>query len=144
MNRVKIELPNTAPLASLSLAIRIGDINYGNHLANDALLSLLHEARLQMLGQWGFSELDAGGAGLIMADAVISYKREAFYGELLTIKVFVDSIDARSFDLYYAVSTQRRDETVMIATAKTGMVCFDYQLKKPVAMPDSFRQLLTR
>ena len=49
---------------TVELPVRITDINYGQHLGNDRLFALLHEARIQFLSQWGFSEIDAGGAGV--------------------------------------------------------------------------------
>ena len=44
MARVKIEFPETT-LFTHELSVRITDLNYGNHLAHDSLISLLHEAR---------------------------------------------------------------------------------------------------
>lgn len=60
-------------LFTTRLTVQIGDINYGNHLANDAVLRLSHEVRLRWLKQHGFTELDAGGAGLIMTEAAVRY-----------------------------------------------------------------------
>ena len=74
MARIKIDFPNNI-IATIKLKVRIGDINYGNHVGNDAFVLLIHEARIQWLQQNGFSEIDAGGAGLIMADLEIEYKK---------------------------------------------------------------------
>jgi hypothetical protein len=46
------------------------DINYGGHLGNDAVLSLVHEARVRFLKQQGYTENNIEGAGIIMADAI--------------------------------------------------------------------------
>ena len=46
MARVKLTLPDACHFHT-EVAVRIGDINYGGHLGNDAVLSLAHEARLQ-------------------------------------------------------------------------------------------------
>jgi len=67
MARIKIDFPDNI-IASIKLKVRIVDINYGNHVGNDAFVSLIHEARLQWLLQNNFSEINAGGTGLIMAD----------------------------------------------------------------------------
>ena len=71
MSRVQIKLPETFVFHT-DIAVQIGDINYGNHLANDAVLRLCHEARLRFLHALGFSEMDVAGVGLIMADAAIA------------------------------------------------------------------------
>ena len=73
MARIELNLPENFSF-STDVRVRVSDINYGNHLGNDALLSLVHEARLQFLQSRGFSELDIDGCGLILTDAVIVYK----------------------------------------------------------------------
>lgn len=65
MSRVKIKFPDEKPLYTVAVPLRIGDINYGGHLGHDAVLSLIHEARMQMLHSWEYDELKAGGNSLI-------------------------------------------------------------------------------
>lgn len=142
MARVKLNFPASQPLARLRIPVRITDINYGNHLGNDAMLSILHEARVQLLLQWGLTEMNVGGAGLIMADVMIAYRQEAFYGDVLDIAVYADEISTSSFALLYAVTTLRGAQTVVIAQAKTGMVCYDYALRKIVAIPPELKSRL--
>ena len=57
MARIKLDLPGRFPF-STELRVRITDVNYGGHMGNDALLGLLHEARVQFLAHYGLSELD--------------------------------------------------------------------------------------
>ena len=73
MARIKLDLPEHFPF-TIELQVRITDINYRGHMGNDALLSLLHEARVQFLAHYGLGEMDIFGVGLIMADSVIIYK----------------------------------------------------------------------
>ena len=126
MGRVKIKFPAENPLYRCSIPVRISDINYGNHLGNDALLSIIHEARMQLLRQWGYTELDVGGNSLIMGDVMIAYRGEAFYGDILTVDLFAEDISERSFALLYRIATKREGKPVAVADARTGMVCFDY------------------
>ena len=79
--RVQLQLPETFSFQT-EIPVRITDINYGNHLGNDAILSMMHEARVQFLQSLGYTELDVEGAGMIMADTAIIYKGEGFYGYL--------------------------------------------------------------
>jgi acyl-CoA thioester hydrolase len=142
MARVKIKFPNEKPLFTTSIDVRIGDINYGNHLGNDSVLSIIHEARMRMLTTWGGTELDIAGTSLIMADVMIAYKGEAFYGEVLDVVIHVDECDGPAFDLLYHIKTTRNDKVVDIAHAKTGMICFDYNMRKITAMTDAMKSLL--
>lgn len=122
------------------IPVRITDINYGNHVGNDAVLSILHEARMQYLGKYGFTELDCGGAGLIMRDVVIEFKKEIHYGQELLIDVQAIDFSKVSFDIYYRVQTSDGNTPAVIA--RTGMVCFDYKARKIMAVPVSVQSAL--
>ncbi|MGB0167367.1 MAG: thioesterase, partial [Luteibaculum sp.] len=68
MGRIKIELPPKFQFGT-EITVRVGDLNYGNHLGNDSLLALLHQARVEYIKFLGAqSELDFFGSSLIMAD----------------------------------------------------------------------------
>ena len=144
MGRVKLKFPNEKPLFKAIIPVRISDINYGNHMGNDALLSVIHEGRMQMLAHWGYDELHAGGTSLIMADVMIAYKGEAFYGDVLEMKIYAEEITARSFDLLYHITTERNDQSTDIAHAKTGMICFDYKQRRIDAITDELKNRLTK
>ena len=135
MARVRIELPEKLPFAT-ELPVRITDINYGGHLGNDALLSMLHEARVRFLAHHGMSELDLGGCGLLMVDAAIAYRKEVFYGETLRIEVGVTDVQRSGCDFVYRVTKISSGEVA--AEAKTGVVFFDYAERKIVRTPAKF------
>lgn len=139
--RIRISFP--APFVfTTTLPVRISEINYGGHLGNDSVLSVLHEARMQWLAQKGYTEMQCGGNGLIMADTAIQYKGEAFYGDLLTVQLSVAGITSVSFDLYYKVTTMRDGAEAPIVFAKTGMVCFDYSERKVAELSDELLAFL--
>jgi acyl-CoA thioester hydrolase len=132
MARVKIVLPS-AFLFATQLPVRITDLNYGGHLGNDALLSLLHEARVQLLAHLGTAEVDPiTKLGFIMADVAVEYKAEAFYGDVLTFEIGANDLSKYGFDLLYLVKNQTGKE---VARAKTGMLCFDYNTRKLRPVP---------
>lgn len=138
MARIKISLPEKK-LAEIYIYVRISDINYGNHVGNDSVVGILHDARMQWLKTYNYTELNIEGAGLIMSDLALEFKKESFYGDELKIEIFAGEISSKSFELYYAVSNQ---ENVLIAKAKTGMVCYNYVSKKVVLIPEKLRSIL--
>ena len=138
MARIKLDLPEQFPF-STELRVRITDVNYGGHMGNDALLGLLHEARVRFLAHYGLSELDICGAGIIMADSVIVYKSEAFPGELLELAVTVTDFNRYGCDFVYRVTEKTSGREV--ARAKTGIVFFDYQQRAIQKVPQPFRDL---
>ena len=135
MNRVKIDLPGDFPF-STHISIRITDINYGDHVGNDSLVSIIHEARMQFLQHHGFTELNIEGTvGLIMSDLSIEFKNESFYPDIIEVKLGAGDISKVSFELVYSLSTARNNKQIIIANAKTTMVCYDYDAKKVATIP---------
>ena len=132
MPRIRIELPEHFPF-STELEVRVGDLNYGNHLGNDAALTLMHEARRRFLAALGIEEIGADGVGFVIADAAIVYRAQAFFGDRLRIEVAAGGFASRGCDFYHRVSHAADERTV--AEAKTGAVCFDFRAQKAVAFP---------
>ncbi len=143
MGRVKIKFPNEKSLYTATIPVRIGDVNYGGHVGNDAVLSVIHEARMQMLRSKNYSEMNAGGNSMIMADVMIAYKGESFYGDVLTVHIYAEEITDRTFDLLYQINTLRNGLNSDIAHAKTGMVCFDYEARKVALMTGELKRFLS-
>ena len=145
MATVKIDLPQSFSF-SCQIPVRITDINYGGHAGNDTVLSIIHEARMQFFKSFGYTEMNFAGTGMIMADVAIEFKNELFYGDVVTVSVTAGEISKIGFDLFYKLETIRTslsahgqaqgDKKILVAAAKTGMICYDYQKKKIVGMPD--------
>lgn len=139
MARIKIDLPEKFVFET-EIAIRITDINYGGHLGNDSLLGIVHEARMRFLNHLNYSEMDVEGVGLIMSDVAIQYKLEAFYGDTLNVKIGITDIGKIGFDVIYLFQNNKQEE---VAVVKTGMVCFDYEKRRPLAVPEAFIRKVT-
>ena len=143
MPRVKIDLPEKFFDIAISIPVRITDINYGDHVGNDSVVSIIHEARMQFLQHHGFTELNIEGIGLIMSDLVAEFKNESFYKDVIDVKIGTGDISKVSFELIYKLSTVRNNLQVVIANAKTTMVCYDYDLKKVVSIPQKLKDILS-
>lgn len=139
MARIKVALPEKFSFTA-TIPIRITDLNYGGHVGNDTILSLIHEGRVQFLKQFGLEELKFAGAGLIMGDVAIEFKNELFHGDVIKIQVAAAEFTKVSFDLFYKLEKINGDP---VAFAKTGMICFDYDKKKVVAIPEGVKEKLS-
>jgi len=143
MARIKIDLPEKFPF-STTIRVRITDVNYGGHVGNDTVLSIIHEARMQFLKSYEYEELKFEGVGMIMSDVGIEFKNELFYGDLVIASVAIKEFSKISFDIYYKLEKEELGKKVLVAMAKTGMVCYDYGKKKIVAVPaNALQRLLT-
>lgn len=148
MARTKLTMPSGS-IHEVKRSVRITDINYGNHLGNDSLVSILHDARVDWLHHHGLSELNVGissenasSTGLIMSELVVNYLNESFYGDELIITISVGDCTRAGFELLYKIDANRNSEIIPVALAKTAMVCFDYQKRKVSPIPTILLNLL--
>lgn len=135
MPRIKIELPERF-LFSTEILVYIGHINYGHHLDNATLLSLVSEARVRFFKSLDYTEMDVDGAGIIVADAAVQYLSESFHGETLIFEMTPTDFNRCGCDLVYRVREKASGRDV--ARGKTGILFFDYANKKPVGVPPLF------
>ena len=134
MPRIKIDLPESFQFIT-HIPVRITDVNYGGHVGNDTVLTIIHEARMQWLASMGFSEMQFGGVGMIMSDVGIEFKNELFYGDIILASVTVGDISKIGFEIFYKLEKDSNGKKIVVASAKTGMVCYDYSAKKIAAIP---------
>ncbi len=136
MARIKIELPDSFAF-STEVPIHIGLINYGHHLDNAALLSLVSAARVRFFKSLGYTELDVEGRGIVVADAALQYQSEAFHGEVMVVDMVADEFRSKGCDLVWRMRDKATQRDV--ACGKTGIVFYDYAARKAAAVPESFR-----
>lgn len=117
--------------------VRIGDINYGGHVSNAAVLLYFQEARIGYLAQLGpFSELDVGeGCGLILPEARVRYLAEMFLGDELRVGARIEELGRTSLRMAYRV--ERGGQPT--AEGETALVCFDYAARRPRRVPQALR-----
>jgi len=139
MPRIKLELPENL-IYSTEIPVRITVINYGGHLGNDSILSIVQEARVRFLNEYNYSEKNIEGLGIIMTDCAIVYKSESFYNDLLKINIGVKDFYKYGCDIYYQITNKKTAKDVAII--KTGIMFFDYDKRKRARVPDKFSKLL--
>ena len=87
----------------------------------------------------GYSEKNVEGAGLIMVDAVVVYRSEAFYGDVLVVEVALADPQPLGCDVLYRFTNKATGKEV--ARVKTGIAFFDYTRRRPVEMPEGFMRI---
>ena len=135
MPRIKLPLPSKIDF-EMYLTLRVSDMNYGGHMGNDSVLTIVHEARVKFLQSLGLEERDFYGLSLLMADSAVVYKKEAFYGDDLIIQISVSELYKYGFELFYLIKDV--DSNLEVARVKTGLVCYNYNDKKISTLPAGF------
>ncbi|WP_136680184.1 thioesterase family protein [Neptunomonas sp. XY-337] len=141
MARIKIDMPDHYAF-STEIPVRISDVNYGGHLGNDAVLSMVHEARIRYLNYYHYTELDVEGAGIIMTDSAIVYLAEGFHGDIVQIDIALGDFNKYGCDIYYLLSNKKTGKE--IAHAKTGIVFFNYDERKVIPVPEKFKAVIQK
>jgi len=118
-------------------AVEVTDLNYGNHLGNDALVGIIHRARVHFLHWLGASEnnLGDGKTGILLADLIVNYKGESFLFDKLGVESSIGEVRSKGFRMFHRITTEQGR---IIALAETGIIAFNYHERKVVRIPESF------
>lgn len=137
MPRLQLDFPAGVRF-TCELSVRASDLNYGNHVGNDSILTIMQEGRIQFYRSLGYqNELHfEGQVGHLVADSAIVYKSEAFLGDVLRIDIAISDFNKYGFDMYYRLRNKATGKDVAIG--KTGMVFFDYEKRKVASIPAGF------
>ena len=115
--------------------VRVADVNYGAHVSNAAVLSFFQDARIAYLQQFGCSELDIGGCGIILPEAHVKYRAEMFLGDKLSIGARTELLQKSSFVMMYQIER----DGIVTAEGTTNLVAFNYERRRPVRLPKEFQ-----
>ena len=141
MARTRLEFPELA-VFNCQQELRIADINYGQHLGHDTLVSLLHEARCRWLATAGLTELNLDGqqqVGWVVAELVVNYLAESFYPDCLNLELAIGEQTSRGVELLHRVT---RSDGKVVALARVGLVFFSYASRRAVTTPERFLQII--
>jgi acyl-CoA thioesterase FadM len=137
MARLQLDFPEDQWYYSTLLTVRVTDINAGNHLGNDSMISMISEARARFLFEFGVAETERDGFGIIVTDLATTYRAEAHARDQLLFEVGVMDFNKYGGDIIFRI-TRPRDKT-LVAMAKSGFVFYNYKTSQVVNMPDEFR-----
>jgi len=135
MARIEIEMIEKF-IFETQIKIRVTEINSAHHVGNDAFISLINEARVRFLLNFGFSEQDIEGKSLLISDLAVVYKSQSFYGDELKFEIGAGEFNKYGCDIFYRVTNIKTDNLVILA--KNGIVFFDYIKNKITKTPDAF------
>jgi len=138
MARLHLEFPESSLCYRTEMGVRNSDINGARHLGNDALVSMLSEARSRFLYAHGIDDsgAESDGPGIIVTDLATLYKAEAHARDLLLFEVGLADPNRYGGDIVFRVS--RPADGTLVALAKYGFVFFDYAAGKVVPIPETF------
>jgi YbgC/YbaW family acyl-CoA thioester hydrolase len=119
---------------AIPLTVRVADLNYGNHVGHQNFLLYFQEARMAYLAQFGCSELDIKGYGMMITAIQCRYKHELFLGDEIEVYCKVCELKSKRFTMQYLIKKQE----MVCATGTTDNVCIDYKAKQIACLPIEF------
>ncbi|MDK6075480.1 thioesterase family protein [Massilia varians] len=137
MARLQLTFPEDQFYYSTPMSVRVTDINAGNHLGNDSMISMISEARARFLFEFGVAETERDGTGIIVTDLATTYRAEAHARDQLLFEVGVMDFNKYGGDIIFRIT--RPHDRKLIAMAKQGFVFFNYKSSQVVMMPEEFR-----
>lgn len=124
---------------SISVPVRFGDLDAFGHVNNAKYLTYFEEARMAYwLNLFTINPDEPKSLGLILANAVVNFRRPAGIGDVLKIAVRVPSLGNKSFQMEYVVEHAARG--ALVADGTTVLVCFDYARNLSVPVPADVRK----
>jgi acyl-CoA thioesterase FadM len=142
MARLTLTFPEDQYYYTTLLTVRVTDINAGNHLGNDSMISMISEARARFLFEYGITETERDGTGIIVTDLATTYRAEAHARDQLLFEVGLMDFNKYGGDITFRI-TRPKDKT-LVAMAKQGFVFYNYKTGEVVAMPEEFRARFDR
>lgn len=137
MARIQIDLPEQLPF-STEVTLYLSHLNYTGHLDNALLLTVVSEARARYFASLGYGEMDVEQVGIVVADAAVQYRSEAFHGEVMIVHMAAADFSKHGCDLLWRMDDKASNREV--ARGKTGIVFFDYGVRKVAPVPENFRR----
>ena len=120
------------------LEVRFRDCDGLGHVNNAVYLTYLEQAR------FAFWQRLTGIGGIprsfILARAECDYRVQATAGDRLIVRLRVSAVGKSSFTFEYEIVNART--RVVVATARTVQVMYDYQAGRSVPVPDDIRARL--
>lgn len=127
----------TQPVFPFQATVEVSfrDLDVLGHVNNAVYLTYLETARIKFLHE--VLDLQAvGQLPLILAEATVSYRAPAFFGELLTVGVGVARFGGKSFEMRYRIDG---GDGRLVAEARTVLVAYDYTAGATIPVPEELK-----
>lgn len=134
-------LPEQAYTCNIQL--RYNDIDALGHVNNAMYVTYLEIARVNYFEHLMQTNISLDKEGIILARVAIDYKQPIVLGDALAVKIWCSKVGSKSFDLAYAIIKQTDVQSIVMATATTVQVCFDYKENKSILIPEKWKEKFT-
>ncbi len=126
---------------TMPITVAFRDLDMLGHVNNAVYLSYFESARIAY-GLHLVGALDVARLSFIVAEATVTYLRQAGYGDELEAGARVSRIGTKSFTMEYGLRDRRSGE--LVARGSTVLVWFDYAANRSMPVTEAFRAAVAR
>jgi acyl-CoA thioester hydrolase len=127
-----------------SIQIRFKDIDLMGHVNNADFLTYIELARVKYFDDVVGEKVNWSKQGIILAKITIDYKMPIYFKDKIFIYTKCSRIGNKSFDLSYSVVKEENGREILTAEATTVLVCYDYERRTSIAIPDEWKKKLQK
>lgn len=125
------------------IEVRFVDIDVMGHVNNGVYLSYFEQARMHFFRALIGKEWDWVNSGILLARNEIDYISPTLLTDEVQIKTWCSHMGNKSLEFSYEVFVMQKEEKIIRAKGKSVLVCFDYNKKATIPVPDEWRQALS-
>lgn len=126
------------------LEIRFADIDVVGHVNNAVYLSYFEQGRIAFFKQEVGDEWDWNKHGIIVARNEIDYLLPITLSDEVYITAALGTIGNKSFQMNMRIFKKVDGKEVDCARGLVTLVCYDYEQKQTIPVPDSWRELVSK
>ncbi len=121
------------------LEVRLGDLDPFGHVNNAVIATYVEQGRVLYLRDVLGTGADPVSMPFILAMLQIDYLSQVMFQDTVEVGSRVDWIGRSSIGMSHLLVNQEGRE---LARSETVLVAFDYDVEKPMRVPDEWRSLL--
>ncbi len=132
---------NSSPKIS-KVNIRFSDLDLFGHVNNAMYLTYFEEARVSYFNEVVGYDYDWSTEGVILARFEIDFVIPVLFKDEVFIRTSCCRMGNKSFDLAYEMFIVREEKEIMLSSATSVMVMYNYKEKKSIPVTDEWKTKL--
>lgn len=124
------------------VTIRFSDLDLFGHVNNAVYLTYFEEARVKYFDEVVGYDYDWSKEGVILARFEVDFILPVLFKDEVFIRTHCCRIGTKSFDLAYELFRIKDQKEILLASATSVMVMYDYSAKKSILLSEEWRSKL--
>ncbi len=123
--------------------IRFSDLDLFGHVNNAVYLTYYEEARVAYFDEVVGYDYDWSKEGVILARMEVDFMIPILFHDEVYIRTSCCRLGTKSFDLAYEMYKMKDGKEIMLSSATSVIVMYDYSQKQSISLSDVWRKQLS-